>query len=630
MSKEDAMTIEFDRNGQGCVSPLLFGTNIEHTRSCVYKGLSSQMLRNRKFAGKPTFRTGQANEWYSIGENPYIGFDEPYTRHHELYHMRRANEMFSQRIMNASEGAVCGIGQHELSIAKGMSYAFRIVAKTDAPLTLSVALTSRFGAVVYAEAAIGIDAAQWRTYEAQLVSKCGDADADIRLTFDRRASLCIGAVSLLPEDSFHGMRSDVVQKLKQLNVKLIRWPGGNFAGEYNWADGLLPSDMRAPLQSWLGIETQPLTMGFDYHEINTDDFIALCREVGAEPFITINPAWNTPEENAAWVEYCNGDVTTQYGQLRAERGHPEEYDVRLWSLGNEFGYGHMEGVNTPEGYQKLARANAEKMLAVCPDLTLCSSGPYPNEDWAKRSAAPLSDLSKLASQHFYARQPLYRSAFAFEEEYDACVKSALQLKSEIEQNRAQLPQNVGISMDEWNVWFAWNRRSNVTDAIFAALTLHMLMSEAEEKNIVQACHFEAVNEGLIEVMPHEAHLTAQGEIFSLMSGHIGGRICLKGTEAFATEREDQVYLTAVNPSYNKEKQIRICYPKLSGDQTVESALLYESDSVLPPSDFNVKDVSLSAENGAFSFEMPPHSVLAVRFKRKAQTGDAKAEDSRSE
>ena len=163
--------------------------------------------------------------------------------------------------------------------------------------------------------------------------------------------------------------------MKELGIKVMRWPGGNFAGEFNWMDGLLPADMRAPFQSYLGLETQPHTMGYDYSEINTDDFIALCREIGAEPFITINPCWNTPEENAAWVEYCNGDASTPYGKLRAQRGHQEPYNVQLWSLGNEFGYGHMEGDNTPSGYCQIALENGKKMLEASPNLSLCSSGP---------------------------------------------------------------------------------------------------------------------------------------------------------------------------------------------------------------------------------------------------------------
>lgn len=77
------------------------------------------------------------------------------------------------------------------------------------------------------------------------------------------------------------------------------------------------------------------------------------------------------------MEYCNGDSSTMYGCLRAERGHPKPYGVQFWSLGNEFDYGHMEGDNTPGGYCQTALENGRKMLEVSPNLSLCSSGPTP-------------------------------------------------------------------------------------------------------------------------------------------------------------------------------------------------------------------------------------------------------------
>ena len=605
---KNELVVELNGRPSGTVSPRLFGTNIEHTRACVYKGLSAQLLRNRKFAGKPTVRTGQACEWYPIGDRAFLGFGEPYTRHHEMYHMHRANEAQSQRIVNFWPGESCGIGQHELPLRAGETYEFRIVAKTDAPLSLKVELCARFGKRIYAEEEIALTGNDWRTYEISLTCLFDDADADLRLSFVQRASLCIGSVSLLPKGHFRGMRRDVIELLKQMNIKLIRWPGGNFAGEYNWADGLLPCDMRAPLQSWLGIETQPFTMGYDFHEIDTDDFIALCREVGAEPFITINPSWNTPEESAAWVEYCNGDVSTPFGRLRAKNGHPEKYNVRLWSLGNEFGYGHMEGENTPEGYARLARANAEKMLAVCPDLTLCSSGPYPNGKWARQSAAAICDIAPLVSQHFYAGQPMYRSVDAIEGDYEACVSQVSNLLSQLKQNRAELPQNAAISMDEWNVWYAWNRPSSVTDGIFAAKTLHMLMTQAQTLSIAQACSFEAVNEGLIEVLPHEARLTAQGQVFKLMSGHIGGEICCAKDDALATRHGKHVFLTVINSSFSKESRISLARLQSTQSLVPYKASLCTADSVTPPSYFTTTP---ALPTDPLTYNLPPHSILAV-------------------
>mgnify|MGYP001622952051 FL=1 len=373
-------------------------------------------------------------------------------------------------------------------------------------------------------------------------------------------------------------------------------------------DGLLPVDMRAPFQSYLGLETQPHTMGYDYSEINTDDFIALCREIGAEPFITINPCWNTPEENAAWVEYCNGDASTPYGKLRVQRGHQEPYNVQLWSLGNEFGYGHMEGDNTPGGYCQIALENGKKMLEASSNLSLCSSGPYPNKEWVELSAKPLAGISQMISQHYYGYAPHYTDLATVEEEYNRCLASVSRMRDLIHQSRQWLEPSMRISMDEWNVWYAWYRPSSVTDGIYAALALHMLMEEAEKSGIALACHFQAVNEGMLCVKPDHVSLTAQGQVFSWMNRwHVGNRLCSASQEAVVTaDREGRMSATVVNAAFRREKPV-----DFSSFGPCSEAVLFSSDTVLPPSSFTQANVL--GEVAAGTFQMPPHSVLFLRF-----------------
>ena len=595
------------QSGTDRVSELLFGCNLEHTRSCIHTGLSAQMLRNRKFVGKPSACSGHAMQWYPIGEKTLFRADSSYTRHHESYRMKRQLERNSQRIVNAYEGSLCGMGQHELALAEGGKYLFRIVAMTSDPVTLTVSLTSRHGKQIYGSNTIAVTDKDWQTYEVSLSSDTRDEDADIRITFTEKTSLCIGAMSLLPQNTFRGMRWDVIQRLKEAGIKMLRWPGGNFAGEYDWMDGFLPVDMRSPFESYMGIETQPHSLGYDFHEINTDDFIALCREVGAEPFITINPCWKTEEENAAWVEYCNGDENTVYGKLRIQRGFPEPYHVKFWSLGNEVGYGHMEGVNTAGGYARVAREHAQKMLAVDPALRLCSSGPYPNQQWADEAAAPLQDVADLVSQHYYAHNPFYPDAENFGQEYYAAVSGAYQLRNQIRLNRAELPASVKISLDEWNVWYAWYRPSSVTDGIFTAMCFHMILKEAKKSGIELACHFEAINEGVIGVTPYGSFLTAQGQVFAVMKDHVGGFICHSSMDAVVTEKDGIYTATIVNASYDENKKVL-----LPAGVQVQNARLLTSDTVLPPSFFT--EQTILPEDGIFT--MPCHSVLALKLTKE--------------
>ena len=590
------------------VSPYLFGSNLEHTRSCLYTGLSAQMVRNRKFAGKPTACEGCAIEWFPLGKRAVFALDEPYTRHGEGYHMKRNTECNSVSIFNPFQGETAGLGQHGIVISQGQPYLFGMVVKTQNPVEFAVSLTDRAGKEVYCRTTFTGEGADWTRFEVELTPQAADPDADLRICWEEAGQVCVGAISLLPKDHFHGMRRDVMEAMKELGIKVLRWPGGNFAGEFNWMDGLLPVDMRAPFQSYLGLETQPHTMGYDYSEINTDDFIALCREIGAEPFITINPCWNTPEENAAWVEYCNGDASTPYGKLRAQRGHQEPYNVQLWSLGNEFGYGHMEGDNTPSGYCQIALENGKKMLEASPNLSLCSSGPYPNKEWAELSAKPLGGISQMISQHYYGYAPHYTSLATVEEEYNRCLASVSRMRDLLHQSRQWLEPSTRISMDEWNVWYAWYRPSSVTDGIYAALALHMLMEEAEKSGIALACHFQAVNEGMLCVKPDHVSLTAQGQVFSRMNRwHMGNRLCSASQEAVVSvDREGRMAVTVVNAAFRSEKPV-----DFSSFGPCSEAVLFSSDTVLPPSEFTVTDVLEQAAGG--TFQMPPHSVLFMHF-----------------
>lgn len=597
-----------DQTGDGVVSSDLFGCNLEHTRADIFKGLSAQMLRNRKFAGKPSICCSVPAEWYPIGEQTVYKMSlQAYTRHSDGYHMKRAHECNSINVFNPDPERTGGLGQHEVSVTAGWTYDFAIVVKTHGPVKLAVSLTSRGGKEVYASAILDADATDWERYTLKLTPDTTDEDADLRICLVGSGSMFVGAISLMPEDNFRGMRRDVIALLKEMGITILRWPGGNFAGEYSWMDGLLPVDMRAPFQSYLWIETQPHSMGYDYHEINTDDFVALCREIGAKPFITINPAWNTPEENAAWVEYCNGDETTKYGRIRAERGFKEPFNVQLWSLGNEFGYGHMEGDNTPAGYCRIAKANAEQMLRVDPGLRLCSSGPYPNKDWAEFAAKPLANVAPLVSLHYYGHQPMFFGASFVEEEYYACAEDVATMRQLARQQRELLTDELEISFDEWNVWYAWYRPSSVTDGIYHALVQHMLLAEAKTCGIELACHFEAINEGLLEVHSDRSELTAQGQMFKLMKNHAGGELLFTAPEAVVTRKENLLTATVVNASLNDWKDVDFG----ACGKCVE-AKLHSSDGVLPPSYFAESDVLPEVQEG--TFRMPPHSVLLLRFE----------------
>ena len=600
------------------LSPYVFGHNLEHTRAAVNGGLSAQMLRNRKFAGKPSRNEGVAAGWTGIGEKVFFSCGGPaYTKHIGNPEMRRSNEMNSQNIQNLIEGQVAGICQDGLFLKKGEAYQMRTVTRVTVPLTLKVELTDRDGSIVYAAKSLELRPSEdWVVCEFELTPSSGDRQGGIRYIFDKKAEVLFGALSMMPKDNFHGMRSDVVANLKAIGPRLLRWPGGNFAGEYRWKDGLLPVDQRGPLQAATEIETQPYTYGYDFHEIDTDDFVALCREVGAEPMITINIAWSSPEESAQWVEYCNGGEDTEYGKIRAQRGHKEPYNVHFWSLGNEMGYGHMEGPAGPEGYAELAGKHADAMLKVTPDLELCSSGPYPSDNWAVHSAAPLSDKVRYISLHHYAGGSRHFTSpediKKSYEEITSSVQGNIDLAKRMRASLDATGKNLHISFDEWNQWYSWYRPSCVTEGIYAARTMHFYISESASLDIPIVCYFQPVGEGAILITPEGSRLTANGQIFEMMKAHQDGRVCLvSGNDDYstvATVKDGVLTISLINAAYDTDREFSFA---LKGK--VLEATLYSSEDVTPYSYFETSPLEVKAGRKDIKTVLPPHSVALIKL-----------------
>jgi len=611
-----AQTIDLRSTSE--LSPYVFGHNLEHTRAAVNGGLSAQMLRNRKFAGKPSRNEGVCAEWSGIGEKTLFQQISPsYTKHIGNPGMNRSNEIRSQSVQNLTDGQVAGIFQKGLSLKKGETYEMRTVTRVSSPLTLKVELTDKDGARVYATKSLELKPAEdWVVSEFDLTSSADDKEASVRYTFGEKAEVIFGALSMMPKDNFHGMRSDVVANLKAIGPRILRWPGGNFAGEYRWKDGLLPVDQRGPLQAATEIETQPYTYGYDFHEIDTDDFVALCREVGAEPMITINIAWSSPEESAQWVEYCNGGEDTEYGKLRAQRGHKEPYNVHFWSLGNEMGYGHMEGPAGPEGYAELAGKHADAMLKVTPDLELCSSGPYPNDNWAKHSAAPLADKVKYISLHHYAGgskqfttpEDIKKSY----EEITASFQGNIDLAKRMRESLDATGKDLHISFDEWNQWYSWYRPSCVTEGIYAARTMHFYISESASLDIPIVCYFQPVGEGAILITPEGSRLTANGQIFEMMKAHQDGRVCKVSDNddysTVATVKDGVLTISLINAAYDTDREFSFA---LKGK--VLEATLYSSEDVTPYSYFETSPLEVKAGRKDIKTVLPPHSVALIKL-----------------
>jgi len=240
---------------------------------------------------------------------------------------------------------------------------------------LEVSLRRRIGpeaGAVLARANGALTGSGWQEIELRLdavTTAPGEpVDLWVRRVADGPGSVVIDRVWALPSDHVDGLDPDLLDAARDLGVPWLRWPGGNFANDYHWRDGVGPIAHRPtrPNVTWGGVETN--TFG-------THEYLRLCELIGAEPHITVNSGTGSPEEAAAWVEYCNGAEDTPMGALRAANGHPAPFGVTVWEIGNE-NYGAWQAgcTGSDENARRFA-AFAPAMRAASPiPLTLLGCG----------------------------------------------------------------------------------------------------------------------------------------------------------------------------------------------------------------------------------------------------------------
>lgn len=252
-----------------------------------------------------------------------------------------------------------------------------------------------------------------------------------------------------------GFRKDVLATVKDLNVSITRYPGGNFVSNYHWLDGVGPKDQRPPRMelAWNRLET---------NRFGTNEFIEYAREMGTEPYFSVNMGTGTIEEAQQWVEYCNVKDGPYFAELRKKHGYPEPHNIIYWSLGNEMdGFWQMGHLNADD-YAKKAREAAKLMKLTSPNIKLVAAGSSnyrpdadPNE-WNAKILAELRDVVDYLALHMYVGNPggnyyNYMATPMVLDERTRVVKGLINREMQ-RANRGNRPP-VYIAWDEYNSWY---------------------------------------------------------------------------------------------------------------------------------------------------------------------------------
>lgn len=290
-----------------------------------------------------------------------------------------------------------------------------------------------------------------------------------------------------------GFRKDVLQAVKELNVPIVRYPGGNFVSNYHWLDGVGPKNER-PVRmelAWHRLET---------NQFGTNEFVEFAKKIGTEPYIAVNLGTGTIEEAQRWVEYTNVKEGSFYADLRKKHGYTEPYNVKYWGLGNEMDGPWQMGHLNSEDYSKKAREAAKLMRLTDPSIKLIAAGSSnyradanPDE-WNGTVLHELRDVVDYIALHIYvgnASNNYYNfvSTPGVLDHRTQIVKGMI--NREMQKARRGDRDPIYIAWDEYNVWYrarggaaargtnALEEKYNLEDALVIAGFLNSFIRNAD-------------------------------------------------------------------------------------------------------------------------------------------------------
>lgn len=253
-----------------------------------------------------------------------------------------------------------------------------------------------------------------------------------------------------PEADEDGFRKDVSELVKNLNIPMVRYPGGNFVSGYDWRDGIGPVEKR-PARLDLAWRTT------ESNKFGTDEFMIWCKKNNIEPMMAVNLGTGTPLDAAQLLEYCNHPSGTYYSDLRRENGSQEPYNVNVWCLGNEMDGPWQTCHMSAEDYSKKALVTAQMMRQIDPDIKLVACGSsgaemptYP--EWDRIVLDNLYDTVDYISMHrYYACYTTNEDFFASYYDMDNFIKT-IRAACDYIKAKHRSDKIMKISFDEWNVW----------------------------------------------------------------------------------------------------------------------------------------------------------------------------------
>lgn len=449
------------------------------------------------------------------------------------------------------------------------------------------------------------------------------------------------------------IRMDVVEALRKIQIPNLRWPGGCFADEYHWMNGIGDPAKRPKMvnTNWGGV-TEDNSFG-------TNEFMQLCHLLHTQPYISGNMGSGTVQEMSNWVEYLNFDGESPMTKLRKEDGVDKPYGVQFFGIGNEsWGCG---GSMKPEYYVNEFRryATFAKSYQNAPLKRIASGANSDDYHWTEvlMKGIPLNMMWGL-SLHYYTIPTGHwgkkGSATKFDEaEYFNTMKNCLHMEELVTKHSAIMDKydpdkKVALVVDEWGVWtdaepgtnpaFLYQQNS-MRDALIAATTLNIFNNHADRVRMANLAQTVNVLQSLILTKGDQMILTPTYYVFEMYKKHQGGHLVplhlispgytvgnatIDAVNASASiDDAGQMHVSLVNLDAETPETVTIdlahtTYTKVAGQllgaKAVTTVNTFEQPDNVKTTGFKDYKLSGTADSQTLTVTLPAHSVVMLDIK----------------
>ena len=452
--------------------------------------------------------------------------------------------------------------------------------------------------------------------------------------------LFVGENSEIP--NVKGMRTDVVEALKNIKLPVLRWPGGCFADEYHWEDGIGPKENRKRMvnTNWGGV--------VEDNSFGTHEFLELCEQLGCDPYINANVGSGTVREMAEWVEYLNSEGDSTVVKKRWANGRKDPWGVKFWGVGNEsWGCG---GNMRPEYYaDEFRRYNTYCRNYGKNKLYRIACGP------SEGDVAWTEGLMKVAGNHCDAITMHYYtlptgnwsdkgSATDFDQEsYYETLRRTWRMDKIIQLNLDVMDKydpkhRVGLIVDEWGTWYNVEPGTNpgflyqqntMRDAMVAAINLNIFNAHADRVVMANLAQTVNVLQAVVLTDGDQMVKTPTYHVFDLYKNHHDATLVpvtvacdvvegLQQLTASASVKENVLTLTAANIAADKAEKVILDIAGMEAKNVtariltgaIDAKNTFEDQHAVEIADF--ADFAVTAEG--IEMNLPACSVVEVTVR----------------